>query len=427
MLPTVRGLPASQDNERPFYGWVIVSVAAVVSFSQISFFNPVLGVFIQPLSDEFGWNRATISAAAAIGSLGGAVFSPLVGRVIDQQGPRLVVAAGGALMGVCLLALVLTPGLWWFYLFYGIGRATAVGPTSLGTTVATSNWFVKNRGLALGIMLLGNRTGMALLPFGVQIMLLIGGWRTAFLALGVLVLSLSVLPSLRYLRRRPEDMGLRPDGLASDIAQTRGAEASQAEQHWTLSQAVRTPAFWLITFATSQMFFVGGSVNLHQMPHLIDQGLSSTVAVGVISTFAVSGGVGGVLGGLAQRRFGIRWTFSASLAAASLGLVLLIQVDSPALAYVYGVYYGLVFGSVVTMMQGVYAEYFGRESLGSIRGAVAPVQMTFNAIGPVLAGLAFDVTGSYVRIFWAYAAVLLLAAVWMAFARPPRSSPAASP
>ena len=134
MLPTVRGLPASQDNERPFYGWVIVSVAAVVSFSQISFFNPVLGVFIQPLSDEFGWNRATISAAAAIGSLGGAVFSPLVGRVIDQQGPRLVVAAGGALMGICLLALVLTPGLWWFYLFYGIGRATAVGPTSTELT-----------------------------------------------------------------------------------------------------------------------------------------------------------------------------------------------------------------------------------------------------------------------------------------------------
>jgi len=415
------------ERDRPFYGWVIVTVSAIVSFSQISFFNPVLGVFIQPLTEEFGWNRATISAAAAIGSLGGAVISPFIGRVIDQQGPRLVVAGGGTLMGLCLLALVLTPGLWWFYLFYGVGRATAVGPTSLGTTVATSNWFVKDRGLALGVMLLGNRAGMALLPLTVQIILLVAGWRSAFFVLGVMVLTLSVLPSLRYLFRRPEDRGMRPDGIADDHAETPESEASQTEQHWTLREAVRTPAFWFITFATSQMFFVGGSVNLHQMSHLIDQGLSSTVAVGVISAFAVAGGFGGILGGLAQKRFGMRWTFSASLAGASLGLVLLIHVDSTAQAYMYGVYYGLVFGSVVTMMQGVYAEYFGRESLGSIRGAVVPVQMLFNALGPVLAGLAYDATGSYDRIFWIYAAVLLLAAFWMALARPSRLSPSSQP
>ncbi len=157
------------------------------------------------------------------------------------------------------------------------------------------------------------------------------------------------------------------------------------------------------------------------------QGLSSTVAVGVISTFAVAGGVGGVVGGLIQRRFGVRWTFSASLTGAALGLMLLIQVDSVALAYVYGVWYGLVFGSMITMMQGVYAEYFGRTSLGSIRGAVAPVQMVFNATGPVLAGLAYDVSGSYDRIFWVYASVLLLAAVWMALARPPIHAPTAAP
>ena len=100
--------------------------------------------------------------------------------------------------------------------------------------------------------------------------------------------------------------------------------------------------------------------------------------------------------------------------------ILLIHADSPGLAYLYGVWYGLVFGSMVTMMEVVYAEYFGRESLGSIRGAVAPIQMVFNAAGPVLAGWAFDVTGSYVQIFWAYAALLVLAAVWMSLARRPR-------
>ena len=129
-----------------------------------------------------------------------------------------------------------------------------------------------------------------------------------------------------------------------------------------------------------------------------------------------------LLGGLAQRRLGARWTLAASLAGTASGLVLLIQADSPGLAYLYGVWYGLVFGSVVTMVQVVYAEYFGRESLGSIRGAVAPIQMAFNATGPLLAGWAFDATGSYVQVFWAYAALLLLAAIWMTLARPPRRS-----
>jgi len=415
-----------RPDSRPFfYGWVIVGVAAIVSFSQVSFFNPVLGVLMEPLGDEFGWNRATISAAAAFGSVGGAVISPLVGRALDRQGPRLVVAAGGAVMGVCLLALALTPGLWWFYVVYGIGRATATGGTSLGTTVATSNWFIRNRGLALGITLLGSRAGMAILPLAVQMLLLVGNWRMVWLALGALVLSIAVLPSLLYLHRRPEDVGMKPDGASPDgawsgVAETPQADPPDTEQHWTLREALRMPAFWFVTLATSQMFLVGGAVNLHQMPHLVDQGLSSTAAVGVVSTFAVFGGVGGILSGLIQRRIGAQWTFAVSLAGAASGIVLLIYADSLGLAYAYGVWYGLVFGSTVTMVQVIYAEYFGRESLGSIRGAVAPVQMAFNATGPVLAGLAYDVSGSYDSIFWAYAGLLLLAAAWMAFAPPPR-------
>jgi predicted MFS family arabinose efflux permease len=262
------------------------------------------------------------------------------------------------------------------------------------------------------------------LPLTVQLVVLAASWRAAWAMLGVMVLSLSVLPSLRFMRRRPEDMGLLPDGVPSDApaAHTPEAAAADSEEQWTLREAVRTPALWLLTLATSQMFLVGGAVNLHQMPHLVDRGLSSTMAVGVVSTFAIFGAVGGLLGGFVQRRLGVRWTFAGSLAGASSGLVLLIQADSPALAYLYGAWYGLVFGSMITMMQVVYAEYFGRKSLGSIRGAVTPIQMAFNATGPVLAGWAFDASGSYVRIFWVYAAVLLLAAVWVALARPPRRS-----
>ncbi|MGB6837329.1 MAG: MFS transporter [Dehalococcoidia bacterium] len=408
--------------QRPFYGWLIVGVAAVTAFSHVSFFNPVLGVFVQPLSEEFGWSRATIAAAITIGSVGGAIASPLIGPLLDRGASRLVIAAGGALMGVCLLAVAFTPSVWWFYLFYSVGRATAVGITSLGVTVVISNWFVRNRGVALGITLLGSRAAMALLPLSAQLIILAVSWRAAFGMLGVMVLCLAVLPSLRFLRHRPEDMGLLPDGLPDRASAGDTDEPAQddLEEEWTLREAARTPALWLLTLATSQIFLVGGAVNLHQMPHLVDQGLSSTVAVGVISTFAVFGGIGGVLSGLIQRRLGARWTLAASLVGTASGLVVLINADNVGLAYFYGVWYGLAFGSMVTMMMVVYAEYFGRRSLGSIRGAVAPIQMAFNAVGPLLAGWAFDVSGSYLEVFWAYAGLLLLSAFWMVLAPRPR-------
>lgn len=381
-----------------------------------------MGVFVQPLSDEFGWSRATIAAAITIGSVGGAIASPLIGPLLDRGASRLVIAAGGALMGVCLLAVAFTPSLWWFYLFYSVGRTTAVGITSLAVTVVVSNWFVRNRGVALGITLLGSRAAMALLPLTAQLIILAVSWRAAFGMLGVTVLCVAVLPSLRFLRHRPEDMGLLPDGLPSgpSAGHTDEPAPDDLEEEWTLSEAARTPALWLLTLATSQIFLVGGAVNLHQMPHLVDQGLPSTVAVGVISTFAVFGGIGGVLGGLVQRRLGARWTLALSLLGTSSGLVILINADNAGLAYLYGVWYGLAFGSMVTMMTVVYAEYFGRRSLGSIRGAVAPIQMAFNAAGPLLAGWAYDTTGHYLEVFSAYVGLLLLAAFWMVLAPRPR-------
>lgn len=404
-----------------------MGVAAVTAFSQVSFFNPVLGVFVQPLSEEFGWSRATIAAAITIGSVGGAIVSPLIGPLLDRGASRLMIAAGGALMGVCLLAVAFTPSVWWFYLFFSVGRTTAIGITSLGVSVVVSNWFVRNRGVALGITLLGSRAAMALLPLSAQLVILAVSWRAAWGMLGVMVLCVAVLPSLRFLRHRPEEMGLLPDGLPGRPSAGHTDEPTQdePEEEWTLREAARTPALWLLTLATSQIFLVGGAVNLHQMPHLVDQGLSSTMAVGVVSTFAVFGGIGGVLSGLAQRRLGARWTLAVSLMGAASGLVVLINVDNAALAYFYGVWYGLAFGSMVTMMQVIYAEYFGRSSLGSIRGAVAPIQMAFNATGPLLAGWAFDATGHYLEVFSAYVGLLLLSAFWMVLApRPRRGGPA---
>ncbi len=411
------------------YGWVIVAVAFIAAFSEVSFYNPVLGVFVRPLEHEFGWNRLTVALAITMGNVGGALLSPVAGAALDRRGPRLLVGTGAAVMGMSLLALSLTQTLWWFYFFFFFGRATAVGAISLAISVVVSNWFIRNRGMAMGIALLGSRAGMALLPLMVQLVLLWSNWRVAWLVLGIVVLAVAVVPSLRFLRRRPEDIGLLPDGETTPTAgpTEEDDKEGEPEEDWTLAQAARTPAFWLVTLATSHVFIISGSVNLHQMPHLVDQGLSPMLAVGVVSTSAVFGGIGGLLAGILQARLGGRWTLAMALTGAAAGLVILINADNPLLAYGYGMWYGLSFGAMFTMTQVIYAEYFGRKALGRIRGAVAPLHIAFNAAGPPLAGWAFDVSGSYTRVFSAFVILLAIAVVWMLLAVPPRRGVASRP
>lgn len=403
------------------YGWVIVGVAFVAALTEVSFYNPVLGVFVRPLQEEFGWDRLTISLAVTMGNVGGALVSPLAGAFLDRRGARLPISGGALVMGGSLIAIAFTQALGWFYIFYLLGRATAIGVIDLAVAVAVSNWFIRRRGVAMGIALLGNRAGMALLPLLVQLVVVWAGWRQAWFALGVLVLAATVFPALRYLRRRPEDLGLLPDGDPREGVAPEAPAAAAPDTDWTLPQAARTPAFWFVTLATSHVFLISGAVNLHQMPHLEDKGLSATLAVGVVAAFAVFGGVGGLVAGVLRDRVGSRWTMALSLITSASGIVLLIYATNPFLAYLYGVWYGLSFGVMVTMMGVIHADYFGRTALGRIRGFVAPVNIAFNAAGPPLAGWAFDVSGSYVPVFWAFAALLLLAFLWMLLASPPKA------
>jgi MFS family permease len=188
------GEPAVSAHFRPhgrFYGWTIVGVAFVAALTEVSFFNPVLGVFVRPLSDEFGWNRLTISLAISIGNVFGALVSPLAGAVLDRRGARLPMAFGATVMGGSLLALAFTQTLWWFYLFYFLGRGTAIGVVDMEIAVAVSNWFIQKRGLAMASRP-GNRISMAL-PLGYSLTAVGGqGWLGRP---GVFVLSVAAVPA----------------------------------------------------------------------------------------------------------------------------------------------------------------------------------------------------------------------------------------
>ncbi|MHB8909177.1 MAG: MFS transporter, partial [Syntrophales bacterium] len=199
---------------RPFYGWIIVGVSFLIGFTESGVFQNILSIFMKPMVEEFGWSRASVTGAIAFGSVSGGLLSLVTGPILDRYGPRMVCFWGILLLSLGLGAMTFVNHLWELYLFFGIGRMVAVGVLSLGISVSVANWFVRYRGRAMGITRVGDRLGSTLLPLMVQFLILGLGWRMAWGTLGAVVFLMSGIPALLFLRHRPEDMGLLPDGAS---------------------------------------------------------------------------------------------------------------------------------------------------------------------------------------------------------------------
>ena len=416
---------APAPPHRYFYGRVIAATSFSAAFASVVFFNPVLGVFSGSLEDQFGWTRADVALAITLGSAAAAVASPLIGWLIDRRGGRAVMAVAALLMGGCLLALARMDALWQLLLFYALGRALSVGALSPAAFIAVANWYVRRRALVIGLVTVGSRLGMATLPvLAAIVMSATGSWRSGWVALAVAILVFGMVPPALFMRRRPEDMGLLPDGDAPAPGVADGGESSPAvvaEADFTLRDAVGTRAYWLIGIAMSLVFFASGSINFHQVPHLVDQGLPRTEAAFVVTAFSLLGAAGGAFGGAIAARSSVRWTMVVSLIGMGGGVLLLVQAGTLSAALLYAVIYGAFFGAMHALAEVIYADYFGRRSVGLIRGSIQPAQLGMNAIGPFATGLWYVATDSYTVPFFVFSAFFLAAGVALAFAPRPRA------
>lgn len=404
---------------RIFLGWWIVAVAALATFAEVAFFNPVLGVFIPEFEREFGWSRTEISLGATVGTLLAAVIAPFFGPLIDKYGGKYFIAGGCVVMSLAMVALAFMQTEWQFFIIYALGRSVATGLISVAATVTVSKWFVRQRGFAIGVTTIGTRAGFATMPIGVQLMIDSSGWRGACYIIAAVVAVIGIVPALQWLHARPEALGLHPDGDADDFVQTEKTPAHRSEVSWSRHDAVRTRAFWLITLAISLQTFAGGSVNLHQIPYMVDQGISKGDAAAVLSLFAVFSAFGGLMEGFLDARMGARRTFILGLLGSAGGMVVLMNTSTFEMGVVFAASYGLAFGLMITSQQVVFADFFGRDSLGAIRGASLPMFLIFQASGPISGGFIFDQTGSYTIAFLIFTAGYLLACLAMFVVRRP--------
>jgi sugar phosphate permease len=422
-IPAGQALPRALAARVPFYyGWIVLACLCCAGFARQGPAVATLSIFVEPLTRDFGWSRTAVSGAVSLGGLLAALISPLLGPLLDRRGSRLVLCLAVLMNGVALLLLSLTPSLLIFYLLYCFARMNWAGPFDLGIYGALNNWFVARRTAAASVVNLAQMLGLVAMPLIAQFAILQDGWRAGWLALGTVTLIVGFVPVWLFLVRRPEDMGLQPDGAGPVIEQPGATAAPAAEPRFSRREAIRTPAFWLLMLYTVMVYPVQAGVSLHQAPHLVERGLDSTTAALIVSSFSLMSVVATIACGFLPRRWPIRVPLALAGAMLAAGTWLMPGVVSAADGFLAAGLFGVGIGAVLTLVPVAWADYFGRTNYGAIRGLALSAQVLAQASGPLLSGVLYDLTGTYTISLQCFAALSVLSIVAALAARQPSGS-----
>jgi MFS family permease len=405
-----------------FYGWVIVAVTFVTMAIGVTA-RTAFSLLFPPIITEFGWERGVTAGAFSFGFLVSGAMSPLIGRMMDRFGPRAVMELGVFLMGGGMLLAPLTTQPWHLYLTIGVlvgGGSVCLGYS--GQSLFLPNWFVRRRGLAIGIAFAGVGIGSIIILPWVQLMIERTGWRTACTAMGILVL-VALAPINLLLRKRPQDIGLEPDGDAAPNATSRPVsnivDPAWAAIDWTLARAMRTQRFWWIAFGYFCGLYIWYAVQVHQTKYLLDIGFNPGVAAFALGLVSLLGIPGQILLGHVSDRVGREAIWAASclgFAICFAALIALAYLPTLLLLYIMVAAQGALGYGLTSIMGAVVLEIFEGKQFGSIFGTLMLVALAGGAAGPFVTGILHDIYGSYIVAFIIGIGVSLLSAVaiWLA-------------
>lgn len=402
-----------------FYGWAVASATSITVVGAMTFAVSTFSAFVDPISEEFGWSRTAISGAIAAGTIGAAVAGPIMGHWADRYGARVLLTVGSVLMGVALFGLGTMGSLPAFFIFYGLGRMMMMNLEHLVAPTVMANWFIRRRAMATALVMASSRVGLGLWPTLAGVLFVVRDWRFAMFLMGSFLLAQAVVPWLFIVSRRPEDVGMWPDG--DEPVETEAGMAAVEEPSWSAREAVRTQAFWMLMIASSITLFVGGGVGLHRVPYLVGKGMPDYLVGPVLIGFAAGMAIGGIIVARLSRYVSER-DLMALLMVYTFGLMsLLLLVPPNVLAVPYGFADGMAFGAMLTLQPVLYARFYGRDSVGTIRGLAQPVLLIGNAAGTLFGGVLFDATGGeYTWVFVTFAGLMLVGAAVARAARVPR-------
>ncbi|SVD69587.1 uncharacterized protein METZ01_LOCUS422441, partial [marine metagenome] len=242
---------SGRQEKKIYYGWVIVGVIALSGFANSAETLPVISVFLKPITEDFGWNRSVFTGAITVGTLLGGFFSMATGPVVDRYGPRWVLVIGFTVLGALLMTMAAISTLWHLYTLQVLARVVAMGAIGLTVTAVVPKWFVSKRGIAVAVSGIGERAGQTITPLYAQLLISNAGWRPALVVTGIVTWAVSIVPSLLFLRRRPEDMGLLPDGVTAEERPVTSTEVTPSsvkhrDINFTVKEVVKLRSFYLL-------------------------------------------------------------------------------------------------------------------------------------------------------------------------------------
>lgn len=408
-----------------FYGWLIVAIVMLAGVLAAGVSNITMAVVLKPISDDLGWSRTLTAAALAVGALAGGVLSPLFGPLADRLGPRFLLPAGGAAVGLLAFGVSASTEPWQFYATFIPARAlTEFLLCGMIAFTAAANWFYVKRPRVMGLVAMATPLGSAGLALVYQYFITHYGWRSAFMALGVALWVLVVIPGVIFLRRQPEDLGLYPDGMAAPPSPPPGTMqegASAVEYSWQRRDAVRTATLWLLVAGQFLASIGTGGIAFHTAAYFTDGRISPAVAAGAVSVMALSGAFGNGLWGALAERFHPRTLNVATMLVAALSVAWLMQVRSAPGAYLFAFLFGLNARGAAVLVQVLVARFFGRRSFGAISSVLDPFHKGGLGLGALFAGLAFDFAGDYRAIFTVFLISYLISASLIFLAHRPQA------
>lgn len=408
-----------------FYGWWILAVAFAGEMFAIGSTTYAFGLFVKPLSETYGADRATINIGLMLFIVGMGLSAPVIGRLLDRYPARTVMPLGALIMGGGMAGIGLSPSLALMALC--VVLPVAIGSVMIGPLAANTlgaRWFTRRRGLALGIIAIGTSAGGALLVPLMAFTMERYGWRGALVIQGGLIALVVGALTLLVVRNHPQDLGLRPDGDHPGPADPASAVENQPE--WTARRALRDRDFWCIALAIGLTFAINQSTLISLVPYATDRGFTLADAQWLVSTLAACSIFGKLALGALADRVDKRWLLLVVVAAIAIEqTALLLQPGFATLLIVCGLA-GFASGGSLPLWAALIGERFGARSFGTVMGLMNPVNMVSSLVAIGFIGRAFDVTGSYDLAFQVFLVVAVAAAV-LAVMITPRAAPPRTP
>lgn len=391
------------------------------------------GLFIKPMGDSLGIGRAWFGWAQTIRQVSSAFTSPTVGILIDRYGSRVMLPVAAFVTGCAMIGLsfLSAPSHAWIVvaLFASMGLVGMSGPGALVTSVPVLKWFVRQRGRAISYMALGIPVGAMIFVPLTQMFIDWWGWETAWVVLAAIGMGVIVPLAAIFVRRQPEDMGLLPDGDPAPEPQVSEDSAGDANRHtpqvvdevsWTLKEATRTPVFWSLVAMFSMVSLATGTVALHRIPDFADRGFDTTLIAYATAFDAVCAGAASFTFGILVSRVPGRLLGALGFSFLAIASVMTIYAADDFTMFSSMAIFGLGIGGMMFLQNFIWADYFGRENVGAIRGFAMPINLILGAAGAPIAGYVYDATSTYNQVWWVGVALMVCSALLALVTPPPK-------